>query len=84
MGGLDHGRVRNPTLIDRGAIDEAWAMLAAPQLAGELPPTWPSNVARHQRGCLHAAAGTRQAALSPTCWRPASCAHALGHPETQP
>ena len=53
-----------PALIDRGAIDEAWAMLAARELAGELPPTWPFNVARHARGCLHAAAGAHQAALT--------------------
>ncbi len=53
-----------PALIDRGAIDEAWAVLAAHKLAGELPPTWPFNVARHARGCLHAAAGAHQAALA--------------------
>ncbi len=53
-----------PALIDRGALDEAWAVLAARDLAGELPPTWPFNVARHARGCLHAAAGAYQAALA--------------------
>jgi DNA-binding CsgD family transcriptional regulator len=53
-----------PALIDRGATDEAWAMLAAGGLAGALPPTWPFNVARHARGCLHAAAGAHQEALA--------------------
>ena len=32
-------------------------MLADRQLAGDLGPTWPYNVIRHARGCLHAAAG---------------------------
>ena len=50
-------------LIDRDAIDEARALLAAGNLSGPLGPTWPYNVARHARGCLHAAAGDHAAAV---------------------
>ena len=53
-----------PALIDRGAIGEARAMLAARGLCGELGPTWPYNPIRHARGCLHAAAGDHAAALA--------------------
>ena len=52
-----------PALIDQGAIEEARAMLTAGDLNGELGPTWPYNVARHARGCLHAAAGDHAAAV---------------------
>ncbi len=51
-----------PALIDRGAIDEARALLAAGNLTGPLSPTWPYNVVRHARGCLHAAAGDHASA----------------------
>lgn len=52
-----------PALIDRGAIEQARAMLADRQLAGDLGPTWPYNVIRHARGCLHAAAGDYTSAV---------------------
>jgi hypothetical protein len=39
-----------PALIDRGAIEQARAMLAARNLSGQLGPTWPYNVVRHARG----------------------------------
>ena len=52
-----------PALIDQGAIEEARALLTAGDLDGELGPTWPYNVARHARGCLHAAAGDHAAAV---------------------
>ena len=52
-----------PALIERDAIDEARALLAAVNLDGPLGPTWPYNVARHARGCLHAAAGDHAAAV---------------------
>jgi DNA-binding CsgD family transcriptional regulator len=38
-------------------------MLADRQLAGDLGPTWPYNVIRHARGCLHAAAGDYTSAV---------------------
>ncbi len=50
-------------LIERGAIDEGCALLAAGHLDGQLGPTWPFNVARHARGCLHAAAGDHATAV---------------------
>ena len=50
-------------LIERGAINEGCALLAAVNLDGQLGPTWPYNVARHARGCLHAAAGDHAAAV---------------------
>ena len=52
-----------PALIDRDAVDEARALLAAGQLDGPLEETWPYNVARHARGRLHAAAGDHAAAV---------------------
>ena len=52
-----------PALIDQGAIEEARALLTAGDLDGELGPTWPYNVARHARGCLHAAAGDHAEAV---------------------
>jgi DNA-binding CsgD family transcriptional regulator len=52
-----------PALIDRGAIDEARALLAAASLNGQLGPRWPYNVARHARGRLHAAAGDHASAV---------------------
>ena len=51
-------------LIDRGAIDQARAMLTSGNLSGPLGPTWPYNVARWARGCLHAAAGDHPAAVT--------------------
>lgn len=50
-------------MIERGAIEEAHALLAARDLNRQLGPTWPYNVARHARGCLHAAAGDHAAAV---------------------
>jgi DNA-binding CsgD family transcriptional regulator len=50
-------------MIERGAIEEARALLAARDLNRQLGPTWPYNVARHARGCLHAAAGDHAAAV---------------------
>ena len=38
-------------------------MLAAHDLNRQLGPTWPSNIARHARGRLHAAAGDHAAAV---------------------
>ncbi len=52
-----------PALIDRGAVEEGRALLAAGNLNGQLGPTWPYNVVRHARGCLHAAAGDHAAAV---------------------
>ncbi len=49
-------------LADRGEIEAARALLASAGLAGELPPTWPHNLVRHARGCLHAAAADHLAA----------------------
>jgi DNA-binding CsgD family transcriptional regulator len=52
-----------PALIDRGAIEQARALLAAGNLNGQLGPTWPYNVARHARGRLLAAAGDHASAV---------------------
>ena len=60
-----------PALVDRGAIEEARALLAAADLTGPLGPTWPYNVARHARGCLYAAAGDHPS-RSGNCLRPES------------
>ena len=49
--------------IDRSEIEQARALLAGTGLTGELPPTWPHNLVRHARGCLHAAAGDHPAAV---------------------
>ena len=52
-----------PALIERGAIEQARALLAAGNLNGQLGPTWPYNVVRHARGCLLAAAGDYASAV---------------------
>ncbi len=52
------------SLADRGAIDEARALLAEHDLAGDLGPIWPYNVVRHARGRLHAAGGDHKAACA--------------------
>jgi DNA-binding NarL/FixJ family response regulator len=52
-----------PALIDRGAIEQAGALLAAGNLNGQLGPTWPYNVVRHARGRLLAAAGDHASAV---------------------
>lgn len=44
-------------LVERDELGDAQALLAAFDLAGDLAPTWPHNLVRHARGCLHAAAG---------------------------
>ena len=51
-------------LIDRGAVEQARAVLAARDLTGELGPTWPYVVVRHARGCLRAAAGEHEEAVA--------------------
>jgi DNA-binding CsgD family transcriptional regulator len=51
-------------LIDRGAVDQARAVLAARNLTGELGSTWPYVVVRHARGCLRAAAGEHEEAAA--------------------
>jgi DNA-binding CsgD family transcriptional regulator len=50
-------------LIDRGELDQAGTLLAEHGLTGALPPSWPHNLVRHARGCLHAAAGDHAAAI---------------------
>ena len=49
-------------LIERDALADARALLGTLGLDGDLPPTWPHNLVRHARGCLHAAAGDHAAA----------------------
>jgi DNA-binding CsgD family transcriptional regulator len=49
-------------LIDRGELAQATSLLADHGLTGELPPSWPHNLVRHARGCLHAATGDHAAA----------------------
>ena len=44
-------------LIDRGELAQASTLLAERGLTVDLPPSWPHNLVRHARGCLHAAAG---------------------------
>jgi DNA-binding CsgD family transcriptional regulator/tetratricopeptide (TPR) repeat protein len=51
-------------LIERCALADARALAAACGLSGDLPPTWPHNLVRHARGCLHAAAGDHAAATA--------------------
>jgi hypothetical protein len=51
-------------LAERGELAEARALLAGLDLAGQLAPTWPHNLVRHARGCLHAAAGDHRAAAA--------------------
>ena len=50
-------------LIDRGELNQASALLAEHGLTGDLPPSWPHNLVRHARGCLHAASGDHAAAV---------------------
>ena len=49
-------------LVERGELEDARALLAALGLTGDLIPTWPHNLVRHARGCLHAAGGDHAAA----------------------
>src|SRR5580700_5083135 len=51
-------------LIERDALADARALLGTLGLDGDLPPTWPHNLVRHARGCLHAAAGDHAAAAA--------------------
>jgi DNA-binding CsgD family transcriptional regulator len=51
-------------MIERGELDNALSLLAGLGLAGDLPPTWPHNLVRHARGCLHQAAGDHAAAVA--------------------
>ena len=51
-------------LIERDALADARALLGTLGLDGDLPPTWPHNLVRHARGCLHAAAGDHAAACA--------------------
>ena len=50
------------SLVKRGALDQARALLTEHDLDGDLGPIWPYNVVRHARGILHAAAGDHAAA----------------------
>jgi DNA-binding CsgD family transcriptional regulator len=52
------------SLIERGELAEARAELAGRDLLGDLPPTWPANRLRYARGCLSAASGDHQAAVT--------------------
>ena len=49
-------------LVERAELENARSLLAALGLDGDLIPTWPHNLVRHARGCLHAAAGDHAAA----------------------
>jgi len=51
-------------LVERGELENARSLLAALGLAGDLIPTWPHNLVRHARGCLHAAVGDHAAAAA--------------------
>ena len=51
-------------MAERGDFADARTLLASRGLAGELPPTWPHNLVRHARGCLHAAVGDHAAAVA--------------------
>lgn len=51
-------------LIDRGDLSQAAGLLTEHGLTGDLPPSWPHNLVRHARGCLHAAAGDYTAAVA--------------------
>ncbi len=54
-----------PALIDAGETDRALALLAEHGLSeGELLPVFPFNVAQYARGCLRAAAGDHEAAVT--------------------
>jgi DNA-binding CsgD family transcriptional regulator len=50
-------------LTDRGELAQASALLGEHGLSGGLPPSWPHNLVRHARGCLHAAVGDHAAAV---------------------
>ena len=50
-------------LIERDDLAQATSLLAAHGLTGDLPPSWPHNLIRHARGCLHAAAGDHAVAV---------------------
>ena len=49
-------------LIERGELEDAQSLLACLGLTGDLIATWPHNLVRHARGCLHAAVGDHAAA----------------------
>ena len=67
-------------LVERGELEDARALLAALGLTGDLPATWPHNLVRHARGCLHAAAGRpRRSRRGPAEGRGAR--GAMGNPE---
>ena len=51
-------------LVERGELAQARTLLETLGLTGELPPTWPHNLVRHARGCLHAAAGDHAMAVA--------------------
>jgi DNA-binding CsgD family transcriptional regulator/tetratricopeptide (TPR) repeat protein len=50
--------------VERGELAAARALLDRLGLTGDLPPTWPHNLVRHARGCLHQAAGDHAAATA--------------------
>jgi DNA-binding CsgD family transcriptional regulator len=51
-------------LVERSELAAGGSLLDRLGLAGDLPPTWPHNLVRHARGCLHAAAGDHTAAAA--------------------
>jgi DNA-binding CsgD family transcriptional regulator len=51
-------------LVERSELAAGGSWLDRLGLAGDLPPTWPHNLVRHARGCLHAAAGDHTAAAA--------------------
>jgi DNA-binding CsgD family transcriptional regulator len=53
-----------PALIDRGAVEDARALLDAHEVPAGPEATWPHNLIRHARGCLHTALGDHEVAVS--------------------
>jgi DNA-binding CsgD family transcriptional regulator len=54
-----------PALVDAGETGRALALLAEHGLSeGDLLPVFPFNVAQYARGCLHAATGDHEAAVT--------------------
>jgi len=51
-------------LVERGELANAHSLLATLGLDGDLIPTWPHNLVRHARGCLHAATGDHTVATA--------------------
>jgi DNA-binding CsgD family transcriptional regulator/tetratricopeptide (TPR) repeat protein len=53
-----------PVMLDAGDVGGARALLEEHDLFGELPTLFPFNVTRQARGCLHAAEGNHEAAVT--------------------